>query len=314
MPLNRRELLQLFGITVSGALAADLVGCQATPIPTPRPTLPATPQLALVLGGGGAKGFAHIGVLNVLESHGIKPDVIVGTSMGAVVGSLYASGKSAAQLEQIALSVRDDELLDFTLSKQGFIEGVRLQNWINAHVGNRPIERLPIRFISIATDAIDKRKVELSQGDTGLAVRASSSVYGVFIAPRINNRRYLDGGMVSLVPVQTAKDTGARVIVAVDVFAPTDTAQPASHKLQDFWTQLDAALGATPIKDSAELALADVVIRPDVRAIGTANLHAKAAAIRAGEAAAKRALPTLLQQLSAQTRTTPPARPPMPQR
>lgn len=314
MPLNRRELLQLFGITVSGALAADLVGCQATPIPTPRPTLPATPQLALVLGGGGAKGFAHIGVLKVLEQHGIKPDLIVGTSMGAVVGSLYASGKSATQLEQIALNVRDDELLDFTLSKQGFIEGVRLQNWINAQVGHRPIERLPIRFISIATDAIDKRKVELSQGDTGLAVRASSSVYGVFIAPRINNRRYLDGGMVSLVPVQTAKDTGARVIVAVDVFAPTDAAQPASHKPQDFWTQLDAALGATPIKDSAELALADVVIRPDVRAIGTANLHAKAAAIRAGEAAAERALPTLLQQLSAQTRTTPPARPPMPQR
>lgn len=297
MPLNRRELLQLFGITLSGALAADLVGCQSAPIPAPPSVPPAAPQLALVLGGGGAKGFAHIGVLKVLEQHGIKPDLIVGTSMGAVVGSLYASGKSATQLEQIALNVRDDELLDFTLSKQGFIEGVRLQNWINAQVGNRPIERLPIRFISIATDAIDKRKVELSQGDTGLAVRASSSVYGVFIAPRINNRRYLDGGMVSLVPVQTAKDKGARLIIAVDVFAPTDQAATFAGKPRDFWTQLDTALGAVPVKDSAELALADVVIRPNVRDIGTANLYAKAAAIRAGQVAAERALPVLQQKL-----------------
>ncbi|MGL5252838.1 MAG: patatin-like phospholipase family protein, partial [Moraxella sp.] len=137
-------------------LATSLIACTSTTAPskTPikSPTPPKTPTVALVLGGGGAKGFAHVGVIKVLEQNGIKPDLIVGTSSGSLVGSLYASGKSARELEDIATHVSNDELLDYTLSKQGFIEGIKLQNWVNAQVGNRPIEALPIRFAAIATN------------------------------------------------------------------------------------------------------------------------------------------------------------------
>lgn len=162
-------------------LATSLIACTSTTAPskTPikSPTPPKTPTVALVLGGGGAKGFAHVGVIKVLEQNGIKPDLIVGTSSGSLVGSLYASGKSARELEDIATHVSNDELLDYTLSKQGFIEGIKLQNWVNAQVGNRPIEQLPIRFAAIATNlsttSANTQKTVFSTGDTGLAVRVS---------------------------------------------------------------------------------------------------------------------------------------------
>ena len=283
-------MYNLLSLTLTLALTGTvLTACVSPKTVTATPQKP--PKIALVLGGGGAKGFAHVGVIKVLEKNGIKPDLIVGTSSGALVGSLYASGKSADDLEDIALHVSNDELLDYTLSKQGFIEGVKLQNWVNEQVGNRKIEQLPIRFAAIATNLSTSdptaQKTVFTKGDTGLVVRASSSVPTVFISPRINNQRYADGGLVSLVPVQTAKDLGAKIVIAVDVSAPA--LQKYQNNL-DFWALLDKNLGVMPTQRSAELKLADVVIRPNVGHIGTADLIDREATIEAGEAATEQKL------------------------
>ncbi len=294
-------MYNLLSLTITLALTSTvLTACTITPTQKPTIKQPPKPQLALVLGGGGAKGFAHVGVIKVLEKNGIKPDLIVGTSSGAIVGSLYASGKSADQLEDIATHVSNNDLLDYTLSKQGFIEGIKLQNWVNRQVGNRNIEQLPIRFAAVATNLSTTdptaQKVVFTQGETGLAVRASSSVPNVFISPRINNQRYADGGLVSLVPVQTAKDLGANVVIAVDVSAP---AKPKNQNQLDFWVVLDKNLGVMPTNKSDEIQLADVVIRPDVGHIGTADLINREATIQAGEVATQQNLAAIKKALSA---------------
>lgn len=278
-------MYNLLSLTMTLALTSSILTACVSPKPA-LATQPKSPNIALVLGGGGAKGFAHVGVLKVLEKNGIKPDLIVGTSSGSLVGSLYASGMPASELEEIATHVSDSELLDYTLSKQGFIEGVKLQNWVNEQVDNRKIEQLPIRFAVIATNISttdpNAQKTVFTTGDTGQAVRASSSVPTVFIPPRINNQRYADGGLVSITPVQTAKDMGAKVIIAVDITAP------ASRKYQnnlDFCALLDKNLGVMPTQASAELKLADVVIRPEVGHIGTSDTVNREATILAGERA-----------------------------
>lgn len=280
----------VFSLVVCGLTACSSKTTTQAPTPIIHPT---QPKLALVLGGGGAKGFAHIGVLKVLEKQGIKPELIVGTSSGSLVGSLYASGMPVHEIEEIATHVSNDELLDFTLSKQGFIEGVKLQQWVNGYVNQRPIEQLPIRFASVATDLNTKQKMVFTTGDTGLAVRASSSVVGVFIPPRINNRRYGDGGLSSLVPVQTAKELGAKMVIAVDISAPAKDANP-----KDFWALLDKTFQIMPKRhQSTEIALANIVIRPEVGDIGTTNMVAREATIKAGEIATEAKLLEIQQKL-----------------
>ena len=275
-----------FFALITTSICFTVTACTNTPVIPIQPIKPpvqpsAKPKIALVLGGGGAKGFAHVGVIKVLEKNGIIPDLIVGTSSGSLVGSLYASGKSASELEDIATHVSNNELLDYSWSKQGFIEGIKLQNWVNTQVDNQPIEKLPIRFASVATDLTTKQKAVFDKGNTGLAVRASSSVYGVFVPPRINNKRYGDGGLTSLVPVQTAKQMGADVIIAVDVSSPPKNSHP-----QDFWALLDKTFAVIPNQaNAAEIKWADVVIRPAVGDIGTTNTVAREATIKAGEIA-----------------------------
>ena len=149
-----------------------------------------TPRVALVLGGGGAKGFAHVGVIKALEEQGITPTLIVGTSVGSLVGSLYASGYTPAQLERLAITTPDSELTDFVLSNQGFVEGIKLKNFINAKVGGQTIENFPIRFAAVAAEKHTLKKAVFTTGDAGLAVQASCSIPNIFIAPRIlRNRR-----------------------------------------------------------------------------------------------------------------------------
>lgn len=212
------------------ALFALLVGCA-----TPQATLPSTqpsattPKIALVLGGGGAKGFAHVGVIEALALHNIKPNIIIGTSSGAMVGAIYASGKSASELKHIALTLQEDDLIDLAPSKQGLLEGQKLAKFINHHVNHQPIEKLPITFRAVATDSQNKTAISFGAGDTGQAVRASASVPKLFIAPRlpeIGGKKYIDGGQSALVPARFAKSLGADVVISVDVLshhAPTKT-------------------------------------------------------------------------------------------
>jgi NTE family protein len=278
-------------------LAALLAGCSTSKAPEAPAPAPVKVKIGLALGGGAAKGFAHIGVIKVLEGAGIVPDVITGTSAGSVVGSLYASGLNGVQLQQRAMALDQADLTDWTLSTKGVLKGEKLQNWINAQVGNKPLEKLPRPFGAVATELDSGRKVVFRVGNTGQAVRASASIPNVFLPVKIGGKRYVDGGLVSPVPVSAAREMGAQFVIAVDI-----TARPKPGKAVGFLSMLDQSLN---IMNGPALALelkqADVVIRPDVLDIGSADFDSRNQAILEGEKAAQQMLPQirkLLQQKS----------------
>ena len=293
-----------------GSLVVLTSACNSIPNVSPVQAAPEPyiPKVALVLGGGGAKGFAHVGVIKALEENGITPTLVVGTSVGSLVGSLYASGYNSIELEKIALSTPDSALMDFTLSNQGFIAGIKLKNFINNKVGGRPIETFPITFAAIAAEKNTLTKAVFTTGDAGLAVQASCSVPNIFIAPRIPaqvGKKYIDGGVVSLVPVDSARDLGADIIIAVDVTdphtiakttdtkksnaAPTVTKLPTITSLSSFWGLLEYNVMANVSSNAVattssrlERQRADIVITPNVSQISSLDTSQRRALINAG--------------------------------
>ncbi|WP_294034820.1 patatin-like phospholipase family protein [uncultured Moraxella sp.] len=233
----RRLMLPMMAMSAAVLSACANTTAKETATPTPTPTAQESrPVVALVLGGGGARGFAHIGVIESLEAHGIRPDLVVGTSVGAMVGSVYASGATPAKLVMMADELKETDLIDITPSKQGFVDGTRLRQYINAQVGSRPIEQFPIRFAAVATEMQTKQAVTFRQGDAGLAVQASASVPNLFIPPRIpenGGKKYIDGSQSALLPARIAKNMGADVVIAVDLMAKADTADANSDAKTD---------------------------------------------------------------------------------
>ena len=269
-----------------------------------------TPRVALVLGGGGAKGFAHVGVIKALEEQGITPTLIVGTSVGSLVGSLYASGYTPAQLERLAITTPDSELTDFVLSNQGFVEGIKLKNFINAKVGGQTIENFPIRFAAVAAEKHTLKKAVFTTGDAGLAVQASCSIPNIFIAPRIPEtvgKKYIDGGVVSLVPVDSARDLGADIIIAVDVTAVETQKQtsdanklPTLNSLSSVWGLMENSIATQPNNTHRstmrqERDRADIVITPQVSHISSIDTRQRNALITAGMQATTPQIPAIKQ-------------------
>lgn len=277
--------MKLLHYSLIGMLALSLAGCDKA-VKTPAKTAPIKarePVIAVALGGGGAKGFAHIGVLKVLESHGIKPKIVTGTSAGSFVGSLYASGKSPYQLQQIALSFQESDIRDLTLNRQGVILGQKLQDYVNKNVGGKAIEQFPIRFAAVATRLDNGSKADFIKGNAGQAVRASCSIPNVFVPAAIGGLKYVDGGLVSPIPVKTAKDMGADIVIAIDI-----SARPDGSKALNMFGVLDQTLnimGQQSINE--ELGRANIVIQPKVGHIGTLDLKSSNAAILEGEKAAQ---------------------------
>src|SRR5699024_7178886 len=301
-----RHLARLLRFSMLGILGVFISACQSLPSVTKTVApIEKQPKVTLVLGGCGVKGFAHIGVIKALEENGITPTLVVGTSIGSLIGSLYASGYNATQLEQLALNTSDSELTDFTLSNQGFIEGIKLKNFINAKVGGRAIENFPISFAAVAAEKHTLKKAVFSSGDAGLAVQASCSVPNIFIAPRIPEKigkKYVDGGVVSLVPVDTARDLGAAIIIAVDVTAanansPANNKIPTINSLSSFWGFLESSFVANAtasVTDSSqsntkrstamrrERERADIIIIPDIGHISSLDTSQRRALMTAG--------------------------------
>ena len=288
--------MQLIRYSLVGVLALTLAGCDKT-TKTPPSTTPIQarePVIALALGGGGAKGFAHIGVIKVLESHGIKPKIVTGTSAGSFVGSLYASGKSPYQLQHIALTFKESDIRDLTLNRQGFIAGQKLQDFVNQHVANKPIEKFPIRFAAVATRLDNGRKADFIKGNAGQAVRASCSIPNVFVPATIGGTQYVDGGLVSPIPVQTAKAMGADLVIAVDI-----SARPTGNQPVSMWGLLDQTLNIMGQQSiHQELAQANIVIQPKVGHIGTLDLKASHQTILEGEKAAQLQVKAILQAIN----------------
>ena len=282
--MNKTIINKLFSI-VAAFLIFVMASCAPQEVkPPPKPA-----KIAIVLGAGASKGFAHIGVLKVLESNKIPVHMIVGTSAGSFVGSLYAYGYNAFQLQKMSFSIEKGDILDITIPDNGFIKGEKLEEYINEKVKNTPIENLRIPFYSVATDLQNGHEVVFGKGNTGTAVRASCSIPGIFNPVRISDRIYVDGGVVSPVAVEAAKRLGADVIIAVDISAdiggkpPEGTIETILQSISIMYSKLS----------SLQLTKADIVIRPKVGYIGPGDFSKRHEAVLEGEKAALGALPEI---------------------
>jgi NTE family protein len=243
--------------------------------------------VALVLGAGASRGFAHIGVLKILEANRIPVHMIVGTSVGSFVGSLSAYGYTSYQLQRLAFSIEKGDIADLTVPDNGFIKGDRLEEYVNKAVRNTPMEYLRIPFYAVATDIQSGQEFVFGKGNTGKAVRASCSIPGVFRPVPIGGRTYVDGGVVSPVAVDAARRLGADIVIAVDISA--DAGGPAPQGTVETMLQ---SIGIMYAKlASLQLSRADVVIRPKVGTIGSSDFSKRHEAILEGEKAAQEALP-----------------------
>ncbi|MFT4020953.1 MAG: patatin-like phospholipase family protein [Acinetobacter sp.] len=219
------------------------------------------PVIALVLGSGGARGYAHIGAIEVLEQNGIRPDFIVGTSAGSIVGALYASGKSPQQMKQIALSMKVQDVREIKLRKKGFLDGKKVEKFVNEQVNQLPLQNMKIPLFVVATQLKDGKKVVFNYGNTGQAVSASTAIPSMFIPTKIGAQEYVDGGLVSPVPVDVARQLGADIVIAVDILA-----QPKYTETDNMWGLFNQNINIMQHQLSAvELQHADVIIRPDLR-------------------------------------------------
>jgi len=262
-------------------LAVALSGCALSPVNHEGDDAPRTaaivplkaqrPIVGLVLGAGGARGFAHVGVVKVLEAAGIEADVVVGASSGALVASFYAGGMKAGALEALALELDDQQIFDFTVFGPGVVEGALLQQYVNRTLNGRPIEALGKPFAAVAAEQVSGRMAVFNRGNTGIAVRASASVPKFFWPVTINGKTYVDGGVASRVPAALAREMGADVVIAVDI-----SRRPAG--------EADAA---------------DVVIRPQAVRSRMNDFQHRQENIAAGEAAPRAALDQIRQRIAA---------------
>lgn len=263
----------------------SLASCATKEVQPP----PKRARVAVVLGAGASRGFAHIGVLKILESNGIPVHMIMGTSAGSFVGSLYAYGFNAFQLQKMALSIEKSDIIDMTIPDNGFIKGEKLEEYVNSLLKNTPIEKLRIPFYAVTTSLPDGQEVIFGKGNTGKAVRASCSIPGIFRPARIGEKIYVDGGVVSPVAVDAASRYGADIVIAVDIASDPDTSPPEGT--------IDTILQCVNIMYSklsaAQTAKADIVIKPKVGYIGSDEFEKRHEAIMEGEKAALAALPAL---------------------
>jgi NTE family protein len=282
-----------------------LAGCASTPIPAPpvQPPVVAAPpaprpapRIGLALGGGAARGFAHVGVIQVLEEAGIRPSLVVGTSAGSLVAAIYASGRTGAQLQQIAEDMEEASLTDWTLPlfRRGVLRGDALSRYVNQQVERRPIEAMAMPLGIVATDLANGEGIVFRRGDTGMAVRASSAIPALFQPVRIGGHDYVDGGLVAPVPVRFARDMGAELVIAVDISgAPQGN---GTDGVLQVLMQTFSIMGKSI--SALELRGADVLVRPVLKDVGSADFSARKRSIEAGRLAMLASLPALRAQLA----------------
>lgn len=303
------------------APAATATACTADGGPARRPSI------GLVLSGGGARGYAHLGVLKVLEENRIPVDCVAGTSMGAVVGGLYASGMAADEMQQrlsevnladIAFDVteradlpqssREDERLyinGLTLgfgkkgvkAPAGLVQGNRLQallaDWTAAVPTNQPFDQLPIPYRAVATDLQTGQMVVLDRGSLPLAIRASMAMPGLFAPAEINGRALVDGGLVSNLPVDTVRQMGAKVVIAVDIGSPLRPLDALASPADVMQQMVGILIRQNVTAQRKQLDAQDVLLTPDLGSLAFTDFQNAKQAIAAGAAAATAALPRL---------------------
>ena len=234
----------------------------------------------------------------VLEEAGIQPDLVVGTSAGSLVAALYASGKTGTELATLALAMDESALTDWAYPGRGLIRGEALARYVREQTGGRAFDKMKLPLGVVATDLASGDPILFQRGDIGTAVRASSAVPAVFQPVRIGEREYVDGGLVSPVPVRFARQMGAQFVIAVDISSPPDgqaTGDAVRMLLQTF-SIMGKSINAFELKE------AEFVLRPSLVGVGSADFAARRRAILSGREAAQKGLAELRAKLDAATR------------
>jgi NTE family protein len=253
---------------------------------------PVRPRVAVVLGSGGPRGYAHIGILRVLEEAGVVPELVVGSSVGSVIGAFWAGGLSAREIDTLSRTGGPLTLFDISpFADRGFIHGQRLQDYVNSGLAGRRLEQLQRPLIVVATRRGDKAPAFFQRGNTGVAVRASSAMPGAISPVGIAGVEYEDGDESLPVAVSAARAAGAQFVIAIDVSAHGDSAPPDASASQK------QRLAARRARIDPELARADFVFHPDLGFRTTPFPSFFEHARRTGEASARERLPALLAQL-----------------
>ena len=286
----------LAACTTAGTQTAETRGSTTAPPPPARTQRPI--RVGLALGGGAARGFAHIGVIKGLEARNIQVDLITGTSAGSVVAALYASGMNGFALNKLALTMDEASISDWAMPfrNRGILQGVALQNFLNTTLHDRPIEKMTRPLGIVSTDLHTGQPILFQRGNTGIAVRASCSIPSIFEPVRIAGHEYVDGGLVSPVPASFARKMGADFVIAVDISARPETAPTQSQF--DVLMQTFTIMGQS-IKNYELEKYADIVIRPNLNAMASSDFTQRNAAILAGEEAAAKIFPELERKLAA---------------
>ncbi len=304
-----RRFLQIAAAIALGAVVlSQIAGCaranrydnlKALPLEKVKPVVvrqeaDQAPRLGIAFGGGGVRGFVHLGVLRALEEAGIRADVVAGTSVGALAATLYASGMSAGEIESLAKSTSRYELLDLVFSHEGAINGQAYAAWIRAATGNRTMRELPVPLGITVTDLSAGKALLVVDGDPGEAVQTSATVPGVVIPVHSNERTYVDGGVLTTVPVRFVRAMGADVVIAVDIYCgkhPALRGNALDTVLKTFRLQ-------SCLLSDAEIAEADILIRPEFEPDNPVSFAQRDAAIRAGYRSAAAAIPALRAKLA----------------
>ncbi|HXD06362.1 MAG TPA: patatin-like phospholipase family protein [Burkholderiaceae bacterium] len=284
------------------ASAPDTTNALPT-VPTPPVAVvpkapPRPPRIGLALGGGAARGFAHIGVLQVLEEQGIRPDLVVGTSAGSLVAAMYASGTSPVELASLAEGMEEYSISDWTFPSRGLLRGEALAKYVREHTNGRSIEKMRVPLGIVATDLANGQPILFQRGDPGTAVRASSAVPAVFQPVMISGREYVDGGLVSPVPVRFARQMGAEIVIAVDISASPEgnSTADAMHMLLQTFAIMGKSIQQFELRD------ADLVLRPHLKGVSSSDFSARKKALQAGREVATAAIPELRALIAAKTR------------
>ena len=275
-----------------------------TPVPTPVPTREVPPKVGLALGGGGARGFSQIGVLRVLEQEKIPISFVAGTSVGSLIGALYADTGRVLDAEFHAVSVTEEDLFDygaFAVFSGGFVKGERLRKFLGANLKNQAIEQMKIPFAAVAVDVAAGRAVVFQRGPIAPAVHASCAIPGVFVPVEIGGRTYVDGGVVNPIPADVVRSMGADVVIAVSIPPVSRSAVPTNPIAVAYQSVMimSAEIGRLRARE------ADVVVSPDVGDVGYDDFSQKKRLITAGEEAARRALPQIRAAIASKTRRVP---------
>ncbi|WP_396270869.1 patatin-like phospholipase family protein [Ideonella sp.] len=305
-PMERRQWLAhaLQGSVAGGAMLAAAQAAVAQSRGKPAPTTtPASeggkPRLGVALGGGSARGFAHIGVLKALDQAGLKPEVIVGTSAGSLVGAFYAAGFTPWQIEEVALRIREVDVADFSsASKRGMLAGDALWRVVNDYLKGARIESFKTRYAAVTTDLKTGELQVLRQGPVADAVRASCSIPGVFVPREMGGRELVDGGLVSPLPVKVTRQMGCDLVLAVDV--------ATRPRRSDFSGLYEVILQSFEIMGRAladqEGAGADVIVRPDTGQYASSDFNVRKEMIQAGYEAMQRQMPDLMRRVEQRSR------------